>query len=239
MCCVDNFDIQYVPHFWEIYEKTVLNKSIGITVEEVLTWLKSLGLTKIPPEEKIMEELDQTLSFVNFNEENFYQSTLSNVGVDQLLLLPKKKHFYKKIELVSQYTHFREKVFNSIIEFFNSNEESTYIFKMINHINQMTEISENIIKPVIEIISDKLTPETISAIESTYKIRLLKPLPFLMKSPNKFDSVDKQGLSNVVSKPLVEIIQKKFEPGIPTIESHKFIPNHVVRALLTGTIGKL
>ncbi len=238
MCCVDNFDIQYVPHFWEIYEKTVLDKSIGITVEEVLQMLKSLGLTKIPPEEKIMEELDQTLSFVNFNEENFYQSTLSNVGVDQLLLLPKKKHFYKKIELVTQYTNFREKVFNSIIEFFNVNEESTYVFKLCNHINQMTEISENIIKPVIGIISDKLTPEAISAIESTYKIKLLKPLPFLMKSPNKFDSVDKQGLSNVVAKPLVEIIQKKFEPGLPTIDFHRFLPSHVVLALLSGTIGK-
>ena len=93
MCCVDNFDVQFVPFFWEIYEKTVLNKNQGITVKEVLSMLKSMGLNKKPTQERIMEELDQTLSFVDFNIEDFYQSTLSNVGVDQLILLPKKKTF--------------------------------------------------------------------------------------------------------------------------------------------------
>lgn len=140
--------------------------------------------------------------------------------------------------MVAQYTNFREKVFNSIIEFFNSDDESYYIFKMINHINQMTEISENIIKPVIEIIYKKLTPDVVSKIESTCKIKLLKPLPFLMNTSSKFDTVDKQGLTNVVSKQLGEIIQRKFEPGLHEIKSHRFLPSHVIMNLLNNNYEK-
>ncbi len=244
MCCVDNFEITYIPMFWEFYKKTVLEKT-GIPVEDVMNILRDVSKCKKNTIAKfynvLKEELVDDIYYIEKNQEIFSSSLLSNYGVDRLLLLPRKSDFenYHSILSIShEYTHFREKVFSSIIEFFNGNEESTYIFKMINHINQMTEISKNIIKPVIGVIYDKLTPEAIAKIESTYKIKLLKPLPFLMRTSSKYDSVDKQGLSNVVSKELAEIIQKKFEPELPTIESHKFIPNHVVQALLTGTIGK-
>jgi hypothetical protein len=236
LSCVDDFDIQLVPFFWEIYEKTVLNKTVGITVNEVLSMLKSLGLTKKLTQEKIMEELDESLSFIEFNNEKFSESKLSNVGVDQLILLPSKKDFFRKIQMVTQYTNFREKVFNSILEFFNNDEESVYIFKMINHINQMTEISENIIKPVIDVIYSRLSNNIIKKIEAKHNVKILKPLPFLVKTSNKCDSVDKKGLCNVVNKSIVKIIETKFEQGLTSIDSHKFLPANIINDLLTNQI---
>lgn len=235
LCCVDDFDISLAGYFCEIYYKTVVT-NVGITVKEVIQVLKSLGNKSKLTEEKIMEELDNEISFVEINQEDFYESLLSNVGVDQLMLLPARKNFKKKPQLIQQYTNFREKVFNSILEFFNGDDESTYVCKLLNHINQMTQITENIIKPMFEVLLSKLNKETIGKIESKHNVNVNKVIPFLIKSASKYDQIDKNILLNLVNAKLVEDIRNKTEPGKPTIMNSKILSPNIVKDLLSNNI---
>jgi hypothetical protein len=173
---------------------------------------------------------------VEINQENFNESLLSNVGVDQLMLLPARKNFKKKTLLIQQYTNFREKVFNSILEFFNGDDESTYVFKLLNHVNQMTQITENIIKPMFEVLLSKLNKDTIGKIESKHKISVNKVIPFLMKSSSKYDQIDKNILLNLVNAKLVEEIKNKTEPGKPVIMNSKILSPNIVKDLLSNNI---
>ncbi len=235
LCCVDDFDISLAGYFCEIYYKTVITNQ-GIPIKEVIQVLKSLGNKSKLTEEKIMEELDSDISFVEINQENFNESLLSNVGVDQLMLLPARKNFKKKTLLIQQYTNFREKVFNSILEFFNGDDESTYVFKLLNHVNQMTQITENIIKPMFEVLLSKLNKDTIGKIESKHKISVNKVIPFLMKSSSKYDQIDKNILLNLVNAKLVEEIKNKTEPGKPVIMNSKILSPNIVKDLLSNNI---
>lgn len=235
LCCVDDFNVRYASHFWKIYDKTVINND-GITINEVYKMMKLYGLKNKLTKEQIMEELDQNISFIEYNEEDFYNSYLSGLGFDQLVLLPPKKEFPKKITFISEYTKFREKTFSAIIEFMNNDDEETYIFKLINHINQMSQITENIIKPTLDFILSLLNKETIDKIEGKYNIKICSLLPILMPSKSKYDSIDKKALTNMINRKYSDIINKNVDPGKLSIEGVKILPLHIIKDLLENNI---
>lgn len=235
LCCVELFDITLAEYFCEIYYKTVVN-NVGIPIKEVITVLKSLGCCSKFTETNIMEELDEKLSFIKYDKDNFEESLLTSVGVDQLMLLPQKKQFKRKIEVVSQYTNFREKVFNSILEFFNNDEESVYVFKLIKHINQMTQITNSVIKPIIGVLLDKLDKDTINRIETKHNVGIFKVVPFLIKSSSRYDNIDKNILINLVNSQIGADIREKIEPGKPLLTNCRILPPNIIKDIINNNI---
>jgi hypothetical protein len=236
-CIIGSIDVANAEFFWSIYERTVINND-GVILQDILDMFKSFGFKSkniVNFMDIVKEELDDSEYYIKLDKDNYNNSVLSNYGIDRVISLPRSSEFPKIKLFIKYYTTFRENVFNTILEFFNE-DENIYTFKLINYINQMTEINENIIKPVLDIILDKLDNDTVKKIENKYNIKLYLPLPILVKTNSKYDEIDKKALSNIISSKYSENLLKQTQVGSITIVNHKILPLNIIKDIINNGI---
>lgn len=139
---VSNLDVDYAPFFWSLHQNTKITNK-GVQINEVVNFLKIFGLSK-PKKllEIILNELeDDEEYFHELNYDNYNSSFLNSLGVDRVLLLPRKNDFPKIKSVIKIYNEFKTEFFNSMINFFNDDDECSYSLTLSNQLLQTQTVN--------------------------------------------------------------------------------------------------
>jgi hypothetical protein len=232
---VSNLDVDYAPFFWSLHQNTKITNK-GVQINEVVNFLKIFGLSK-PKKllELILNELeDDEEYFHELNYDNYNLSFLNSLGVDRVLLLPRKNDFPKIKSVIKIYNEFKTEFFNSMINFFNDDDECSYALTLSNQLLQTQTVNNNLVKYVTNIILEKLSDvKIISKVENKFKISLYRPLPILYKSNSKYaPDINKEWLYNIISSKFLAKITDESETGKLIISNHEFIYTEIIKFIL-------
>lgn len=218
LTCVDKININHSSYFLNIFNKS----KDGILFEEIISIYK--GHIKMNNFIELCNlELDDS-HFIERIPDNLMESRLNSLGIDIVIMLPRRSDSKNSVAIKEVYTTFREGYFNFIVKKLGNNNEK-YMNLLLNKNQEYYNIIKNLIEPSINIFYNKITKEDI------LKYNLVEPVPFLQNSESKYD---KEGVSLVNLRHFFGNIIKldEIDDGLLTIPKCKYISKQIMNNIL-------